>query len=88
MLDMAAATVLAQRFLDRQVSCAGMTFALVDGDRALVGGDFFFDCQSTAFLSSGDLREMAVGTGYVCVDGETGECRLLGAVESAELDLF
>lgn len=88
MLDIAAATVLARDFLDRHVSDEGMMFALAEGEHARVDGVFYFDCQSTAFLSSGDPREMAVGTGYVCVDGETGECHLLGAVESAGLDLF
>ncbi|MFC5173702.1 hypothetical protein [Streptomyces mutomycini] len=88
MLDIAAATVLAQDFLDRQVSHEGMTFALAEGESVRVGAAFYFDCQSTAFLSSGDLRDMAVGTGYVCVDGDTGECRQLGAVESAGLDFF
>ncbi|KAA0935311.1 YrhB domain-containing protein [Streptomyces apricus] len=88
MLDMEKATSLAQKFLDEKVSHAGMTFALVEGERIQVGRVFYFDCQSVAYLRSGDLRDMAVGTGYVCVDGETGECRMLGAAESARLDLF
>lgn len=88
MLDMEQATRLAQEFLDREVSHEGMTFALVEGKRALVAGKFYFDCQSVAYLRSGDFRDMAVGTGYVCVDGETGKCHMLGAVESAQLDLF
>ncbi|MGF1339727.1 hypothetical protein ACQSMD_06330 [Streptomyces flavovirens] len=88
MLDMEDAAVLAQNFLDQQVSHEGMTFALVEGARAQVGNDFYFDCQSAAYLRDGNPRDMAVGTGYLRVDGKTGECRLLGAVESAELDLF
>lgn len=88
MLNIEDAAVLAQHFLDQQVSHEGMTFALVEGERAQVGTNFYFDCQSAAYLRDGDPRDMAVGTGYVCVDGETKECRLLGAVESAELDLF
>ncbi|TWV58563.1 hypothetical protein FRZ03_00520 [Streptomyces misionensis] len=88
MLDMEQATRLAQEFLDREVSHEGMTFALVEGERAQVGGKFYFDCQSVAYLRSGDPSDMAIGTGYVCVDGETGRCWLMGAVESAELDLF
>ncbi|MFE9725751.1 hypothetical protein ACFYQ5_19670 [Streptomyces sp. NPDC005794] len=88
MLDIEEATALAENFLDQEVSHEGMTLALIEGERAPVGRKFYFDCQSAAYLRSGDPRDMAVGTGYVCVDGETGECRLLGAVESAELDLF
>lgn len=88
MLDIEEATRLAQRFLDEEVSHEGMPFALVEGERAQVGSKFYFDCQSVAYLRSGDIRDMAIGTGYVCVDGETGKCRMLGAVESAKLDLF
>lgn len=64
-----------------------MALALAEGERAQVAGDFCFDCQSAAYLRDGDPRDIAVGTGYLRVDGNTGECRLLGAVESAELDL-
>ncbi|GAA4003007.1 hypothetical protein GCM10022384_57120 [Streptomyces marokkonensis] len=53
-----------------------------------MGTAFYFDSQSVAHLRTGDLRDMAIGTGYVRVDGETGECRMLGATESAQLDLF
>ncbi|MFH8474214.1 hypothetical protein [Streptomyces sp. NPDC018000] len=88
MLDMEEATRLAQEFLDKKVSHEGITFALVEGSRTQVGNSFYFDCQSVAYLRSGDLRDMAVGSGYVRVDGETGECRMLGATESARLDLF
>ncbi|WP_149829495.1 hypothetical protein [Streptomyces tailanensis] len=88
MLDIEQAAMLAQRFLDEEVSHEGMMFALVEGERAQLGSNYYFDCQSVAYLRSGDLRDMAIGTGYVCVDGETGECSMLGAVESARLDLF
>lgn len=47
-----------------------------------------FGWQSVGYHRSGDFRDMAIGTGYVCVDGETGQCRMLGALESAETDLF
>jgi hypothetical protein len=88
MLDIEEATRLAQRFLDEEVSHEGMTFALAEGERAQVGSTFYFGCQSVAYLRSGDFKDMAIGTGNVCVDGETGKCRMMGAVESAELDLF
>ncbi|MFF8366874.1 hypothetical protein ACF05F_33365 [Rhodococcus erythropolis] len=88
MLDMEEATRLAKKFLDEKVSHEGMVFELVEGERAQVGSTFYFDCQSVAYLRTGELRDMAVGTGYVSVDGETGECRMLGATESAQLDLF
>ncbi|MFE4693968.1 hypothetical protein ACFRH6_28475 [Streptomyces sp. NPDC056749] len=87
MLDAEGATVLAQNFLDQHFS-QGMPLALVEGERVQVGTDYFFDCQSAAHLLTGDPQDMAVGTGYVRIDGDTGECRLLGAVESAGLDLF
>ncbi|WP_030871894.1 hypothetical protein [Streptomyces violaceoruber] len=88
MLDMAEATRLARQFLDQEVSHEGMTFALFEGERTRVGTAYYFDCQSVAYLRTGDLRDMAIGTGYLRVDGETGECRMLGATESARLDLF
>ncbi|WP_405466896.1 YrhB family protein [Streptomyces jietaisiensis] len=88
MMEVEEAAELAQRYLDEAVSHEGMTFALVEGEHAQIGSEFYFDCQSAAYLRSGDIRDMAVGVGYVCVNGETGECRLLGAVESARLDLF
>jgi hypothetical protein len=87
-LNIEEATKLARRFLDEEVSHEGMVFALVDGERTLVDRTYYFDCQSVAYLRSGDSRDMAIGTGYVCVDGETGKCRMLGAIESARLDLF
>ncbi|WP_326752639.1 YrhB family protein [Streptomyces hirsutus] len=88
MMDVEEATRLAQRFLDEEVSHEGMTFALVEGKSVRAGSNFYFDCQSVAYLRSGDIRDMSVGAGYVCVDGETGRCRMLGAVESAELGFF
>lgn len=72
MLDMEEATRLAQEFLDEKVSHEGMAFALVERERTQMGSAFHFDCQSAAYLRSGDLRDMAAGTGYVRVDGETG----------------
>ncbi|MFJ9330115.1 hypothetical protein ACIRPN_26695 [Streptomyces sp. NPDC101230] len=87
-LSVKDAPVLTQNFLEQQASHEGMALARVEGERARVGGDFSFDCQSAADLRAGDLRGVVVGTGYLRVDGNTGECRLLGAVESAELDLF
>lgn len=88
MLNIEEATKLAQKFLDEKVSHEGTALALVEGERAQVGSTFYFDCQSVAYLRTGDLRDLAVGTGYVRVDGETGECHMLGATESAQLDLF
>ncbi|MER7999134.1 hypothetical protein [Streptomyces sp. NPDC095613] len=88
MLDMEEATRLARNFLDEKASHEGTAFALTEGERAQVGHTYYFDCQSAAYLRSGDLRDMAIGTGYVSVDGETGTCRMLRATESARLDLF
>ncbi|WP_228988727.1 hypothetical protein [Streptomyces sp. DH8] len=88
MLSGKDAAVLTQNFLEQQASHEGTGFALVEGVRAQVRGDFSFDCQSAAYLRDGDLRDIAAGTDYLRVDGHTGECRLLGAVESAGLDPF
>lgn len=88
MMEVEEAAELAQRYLDETVSHEGMPFALIEGEHAQIGKKFYFDCQSVAYLRSGDIRDMAVGVGYVCVNGDTGECCMLGAVESARLDLF
>ncbi|MDX2542050.1 hypothetical protein ACOT81_32175 [Streptomyces sp. WI04-05B] len=88
MLDIEEATSLAQKFLEEEVSHEGMTFGLAEGECAQIGSTIYFGCQSVSYLRSGDMKDMAVGTGYVCVDGETGDCRMLGAIESAQLDLF
>ncbi|MET9763119.1 YrhB domain-containing protein [Streptomyces sp. NPDC006372] len=88
MLDIEQAAKLAQRFLDERAGPGVTPLALVEGERTQVGAVFYFDCQSDAYLRSGDFRDMAIGVGHVAVDGETGKCSMLGAVESAELDLF
>ncbi|PJE94179.1 hypothetical protein CUT44_28215 [Streptomyces carminius] len=88
MLSIERAAELARRFLDEEVGTPDFPFELIEEQHARVGKDIFFDCQSAAYLRSGDLSDMAIGTGYVCVDGETGACRLLGAVESLEMGLF
>jgi hypothetical protein len=87
MLEFEQAAELAQRFLDEEVG-PGFPMLLLRDEHARVGKELFFDCQSAAYLRSGDLSDMAVGIGCVCVDMETGACRLLGAVESAEMGLF
>ncbi|NEB96033.1 hypothetical protein [Streptomyces bauhiniae] len=53
-MDMDEATGLAWRFLDEEVSHEGMRFALVEGERTQVRGNFYFDCQSVDHLRSGD----------------------------------
>ncbi|MFF4675189.1 hypothetical protein ACFY1C_36505 [Streptomyces sp. NPDC001279] len=88
MLSMEEASRLAAEFLKKTVSSESMPMALVEGEHAHVESEIMFDCQSVAFIRSGDPRDMAIGIGYVAVNAETGECRLLGAVEAADLDLF
>ncbi|MFG3287849.1 YrhB domain-containing protein [Streptomyces sp. NPDC048179] len=88
MLDIEEAARLAQRFLEEETGAGDTPLALVDEERAQIGGLYYFGCQSVAYLSSGDFQDMAIGTGGVFVDAETGMCRVLGAVEAAELDLF
>ncbi|MET7570875.1 hypothetical protein ABZT04_20610 [Streptomyces sp. NPDC005492] len=88
MLGIEEAARLAQRFLDEEAGPSDVPLALAEGERAQVGGTFYFGCQSVAYLRSGDFSDMAIGVGYVSVDGKTGQCRVLGAVESSELDLF
>ncbi|MGV9275603.1 YrhB domain-containing protein [Streptomyces griseosporeus] len=87
-LDSEQAAGLAQRFLEEEAGPGDVPLALVEGARAQVGNVYYFDCQSVSYLRSGDLRDMAIGVGCVAVDGETGTCRILGAVESAALNLF
>ncbi|MEE1938025.1 hypothetical protein V1L54_01085 [Streptomyces sp. TRM 70361] len=88
MLEFEQAAELAQKFLDEEVGSPDFPMALVRDEHARIGKELFFDCQSAAYLESGDLSDMAIGTGYVCVDLETGACRLLGAVESVQMGLF
>ncbi|MEU0176130.1 YrhB domain-containing protein [Streptomyces massasporeus] len=88
MLRIEQAARRAQQFLDEEAGSGEVPLALVEAERSQVGSGFYFGCQSIAYLRSGDFRDMAIGVGYVAVDGETGKCRTLGAVESAELDLF
>ncbi|MFF5966914.1 YrhB domain-containing protein [Streptomyces collinus] len=88
MLRIEQAARRAQQFLGEEAGSGEVPLALVETERAQVGGVFYFGCQSAAYLRSGDFRDMAIGVGYVAVDGETGKCRMLGAAESAELDLF
>jgi hypothetical protein len=88
MLDIEQAAGLAQRFLDGEGGRDGMPLTLVKGERVQVDAKFYFGCQTVAYLRSGEFQDMAIGTGYVCVDGETGKCFMLGAVESAGLDFF
>ncbi|QGZ52663.1 hypothetical protein GPZ77_00080 [Streptomyces sp. QHH-9511] len=88
MLDFEEVARRARAFLDEEWSHEGMKVVLVEQQHARVGREIFFECQSDAYLRSGDPSDMAVGIGYVCVDAETGACRMLGAVESAILDLF
>lgn len=88
MLDIEEATRLAQRFLDEEAGPGDVPLALVEGEHAQVGTVFYFECQSVDYLRSGEFRDMAIGVGCVSVDAETGKCRILAAVESAELDLF
>jgi hypothetical protein len=88
MLEFEQAAELAQRFLDEEAGGPDFPIVLLKDEHVRVGKEIFFDCQSAAYLRSGDLSDMAVGIGCVCVDMETGACRLLGAVESAEMGLF
>ncbi|MFG3525846.1 hypothetical protein ACGF8B_03825 [Streptomyces sp. NPDC047917] len=88
MLSIEEAAGLAAAFLGERVSNESMPMALVANEHAQVGGEIMFDCQSVAYIRSGDFRDMAIGIGHVAVNADTGECRLVGAVEAAELDLF
>lgn len=88
MISTERAAAIAQDFLDDEVSGPETKMVLVPGAHAVVEGSFYFDCQSEAYLDSGDPSEMAIGVGYVCVDGNTGACWMLGVVEAARLSLF
>ncbi|MFF9077880.1 hypothetical protein ACF1FX_35355 [Streptomyces sp. NPDC014646] len=88
MLGIQQAARLAKRFLEEEAGQGDVPLALVEGEHTQRGSTYYFDCQSVTHLQSGDFRDMAIGIGCVAVDGTTGECRILGAVESAELGLF
>ncbi|AZQ73512.1 hypothetical protein EKH77_21880 [Streptomyces luteoverticillatus] len=79
---------LAHAFLAEEAERTGLPLTLNERNYELVNGDFIFDVQSPAYIESGKNSDMLIGIGYVCVDGETGECRMLGVEESAELELF
>ncbi|MGW1278863.1 hypothetical protein ACWD4V_18170 [Streptomyces tsukubensis] len=62
--------------------------ALIEEDSVQIGNTIYFDCQSVAYLRSLNPADMAIGIGCIAVDAENGECRLVGAVEAAKLNLF
>ncbi|AZQ73513.1 hypothetical protein EKH77_21885 [Streptomyces luteoverticillatus] len=88
MLSFEQAAELARIFLAEKSRYSTLPMDIVEEDHALLDGKIYFDCQSIAYLKSGNPSDMVIGTGYICVDGETGDCRMLGAVESVELNLF
>ncbi|PSJ26942.1 hypothetical protein B7P34_20340 [Streptosporangium nondiastaticum] len=88
MLSFEQAAELAEEFLAEEAKKPGIPLVLDEEYQTQAGGNFYFGCQSAAYLKSHQISDMIIGTGYVCVDGETGEVRLLGALESAQLNLF
>ncbi|MFF4219315.1 MULTISPECIES: hypothetical protein [Streptomyces] len=88
LLNFEQAVELANEFLAEEAKKPGVPLVLDNEYQAQAEGKFYFGCQSAAYIKSRQLSDMIIGTGCVCVDGETGTVRLLGAVESAELGLF
>ncbi|CAM5250903.1 hypothetical protein GCM10010329_07800 [Streptomyces spiroverticillatus] len=86
-MDKESARERAARFLEAGNRTAEMPLALTDGEPQVRGSVLYFDCQSTAYLRTGNWRDLAIGSGPVAVDLETGECRLTGSMETAELGL-
>lgn len=62
-------------------------FAITPRPPVRRGDIAYFGCQSAKFLRTRDWRDMAVGNGPVAVNLVTGECRMLGATEAAEMGL-
>ncbi|MBC3989488.1 hypothetical protein H8N00_11515 [Streptomyces sp. AC563] len=64
-----------------------MEFAIAPEPPVRRGTVAYFACQSATFLRTRNWRDMAVGGGPVAVNLVTGECRMLGADEAADMEL-
>lgn len=82
------AAELARAFVEKDPLNSAVDLVPVDGMVAVVDGGAYFGFQERAYVETGDPSRMVVGIGPVRVDLVTGECRVLGAVEGAELGLF
>ncbi|MFI0982252.1 YrhB domain-containing protein [Streptomyces sp. NPDC021093] len=87
MIGKEQARELADQFLKSPQRHWEMPMTLMDGEPHLREGVLYFACQSVDYIRTGDWRDMAVGSGPVVVHLETGECRIIGSLEAARLEL-
>ncbi|MFJ2899382.1 hypothetical protein ACIO87_31455 [Streptomyces sp. NPDC087218] len=82
------AAELARRYVDEDPLNDQAGLLPIEGYAAVVGEAAYFGFRNRAYLETGDPSLVIVGIGPVRVDLLTGECRMLGAVEAREMDLF
>jgi hypothetical protein len=85
-LDRAAE--LARAYVDEDPLNSAVDLVPIEGRMAVVDDAAYFGFQNRAYLETGDPSRMTVGIGPVRVDLATGECRMLGSAEAADLDRF
>ncbi|MFE7618032.1 hypothetical protein [Streptomyces sp. NPDC057496] len=88
MISLEHAAELARRYVDEDPLNDQADLIPIEGYVAVVGEAAHFGFQNRAYLETGDPSLMIIGIGPVRVDLTTGECRMLGAVEAREMDLF
>ncbi|UUS33396.1 MULTISPECIES: hypothetical protein [Streptomyces] len=88
MISLERAAELAQQYVTDDPLNAQVDLVPVEGAATVVGGAAYFGFQNRGYLETGDPSQMTIGIGPVRVDLATGECRMLGAVEAKETDLF
>ncbi|MFJ5220290.1 hypothetical protein ACIP98_37090 [Streptomyces sp. NPDC088354] len=88
MISVGRAAELARAFVEEDPLNARVQLVPIEGHVAVVGSVAYFGYQDRRCLETGDPSWMVIGIGPVRVDLETGECRMLGAVEAMGLDLF
>ncbi|MEU1466279.1 hypothetical protein ABZ467_37860 [Streptomyces sp. NPDC005727] len=88
MISLEHAAELARHYVAEDPLNAHVDLVPVEGAATVVGEAAYIAFQNRAYLETGDPSQMAVGIGPVRVDLTTGACRMLGAVEAGEMDLF
>lgn len=88
MISLDRAAELAQAYVDEDPLNSAVDLVPIEGMMAVVDGAAYFGFQNRAYLETGDPSRMTIGIGPVRVDLATGECRMLGSAEAADLDLF
>ncbi|MFJ2898215.1 hypothetical protein ACIO87_25400 [Streptomyces sp. NPDC087218] len=88
MISPERAAELARRYVAADPLNAQVDLVPIEGYVTVVGEAAYFGFQNRAYLETGDPSRMTIGIGPVRVDLTTGECRMLGAVEAEEMNLF